>query len=382
MKTIELLNEKGLDGLKLLNIIVNHEAELGVFSLVYDQINSPTGDPVVQECRGLIVANEGGQWKVISRGFDRFFNYGERDTLKLKNEEMEFRPKLDGSLIKVYRYKDRFHIASKSKAVAETVGSNLKKGAKFSIHELVYKALDVRDDAAFQELMEEASSRASDDSTFIFELTSPDNVVVTPYDEYRLTLLAVRRAWTGEYDNITNWAALFHIADVDFVATPEEAVKRTQELTGLIEGYVGYLNGHPVIKLKTLQHVAAHHLTTNLNPELNIIRILIKGESSEFLAYYPSYSEKFYEFDVTLSSWVKEMNSAYAQAITTLPEGLDEKEARRHLSTIFRTIPASGMMFSAFKNNSTPGEYFWNVMNEDGRYKAALEFFKTKKMAK
>ena len=42
--------------------------------LNYDQIESPKYEPIARECRSLVLNYQGD---VVSRSFDRFFNYGE-----------------------------------------------------------------------------------------------------------------------------------------------------------------------------------------------------------------------------------------------------------------------------------------------------------------
>src|SRR4051812_14936403 len=41
--------------------------------LKYDQINSPMSEPIVQECRGIIL-DEADNWRVVSFPFRKFFN--------------------------------------------------------------------------------------------------------------------------------------------------------------------------------------------------------------------------------------------------------------------------------------------------------------------
>lgn len=68
----------GLDGLteryaiKATRSIVN--SHLVLFK--YNQIESPFAEPIVRECRGLILDESEG-WCVVSRSFDKFFNHGE-----------------------------------------------------------------------------------------------------------------------------------------------------------------------------------------------------------------------------------------------------------------------------------------------------------------
>lgn len=372
MKTLQLLNEKGLDALKLLSIAVNHEPEIGVYSLMYDQINSPTGDPIVQECRGLIVKEADGKWHLVSRGFDRFFNYGERETTAYKDMQLVFLPKLDGSLIKVYFHNGKYHIASKARAVAGTLTGFRDKTKRFHMRDLVFKSLGISSDEEFQTLMTRANPYETD-LTFIFELTTPDNQVVTPYEEYALTLLAVRHNQTAEYLFTDNWAFLFKVAEGVFTGTPAQAVEKARELRGFQEGFVGYHYGQPVVKIKSPQYVAAHHLRTDFSVEKNALRILILREHEEFLAYFPDLAKMFAELDTRLNTWISELSAIYREAESTLPPEADDKTARKHLAQYFAKVKGNNILFGAYKEKTDPESFYWKIMKEDDRFRVTYD---------
>ncbi len=101
MKVIEYLKLNGLNDLQSnYNIKVKKYKEEGLIVLNYDQVFSPK-NILTDECRGLILDLN---YNLVSRAFDRFYNYGERnqDSLKSKFQVYE---KIDGSLIKIYFYK-------------------------------------------------------------------------------------------------------------------------------------------------------------------------------------------------------------------------------------------------------------------------------------
>jgi hypothetical protein len=64
--------------------------------LNYSQINSPMNEPIVQECRGLIL-DEADNWRVVCRPYDKFFNYGEPNAVEVDWGTASVYEKLDGS---------------------------------------------------------------------------------------------------------------------------------------------------------------------------------------------------------------------------------------------------------------------------------------------
>src|SRR3990172_3567425 len=54
---------------------INKYDKEGLVVLNYNQIESEKHNDIVKECRGLILGV--GSWIIVSRAFDRFFNYGE-----------------------------------------------------------------------------------------------------------------------------------------------------------------------------------------------------------------------------------------------------------------------------------------------------------------
>jgi hypothetical protein len=79
--------------------------------LKYDQIESPMADPIVQECRGIIL-EESSNWRVISRGLNKFFNYGEGHAATINWFKAMVQEKVDGSFMTVYPYKGLWHVST------------------------------------------------------------------------------------------------------------------------------------------------------------------------------------------------------------------------------------------------------------------------------
>jgi hypothetical protein len=88
MKVIDFIKEKGLQALTdELAIKVQDYPDSVVLN--YHQIDSPKKNPIVMECRGLILRKPAcaeDDWRVLARSFDRFFNLGECPPMEQKKE--------------------------------------------------------------------------------------------------------------------------------------------------------------------------------------------------------------------------------------------------------------------------------------------------------
>src|SRR4051812_48509806 len=71
--------------------------------LKYDQISSPFAEPLVRECRGIVL-DEADGWRIVARPFDKFFNLGEQLAAEIDWASARPLEKLDGSLAIVYFY--------------------------------------------------------------------------------------------------------------------------------------------------------------------------------------------------------------------------------------------------------------------------------------
>lgn len=262
--------------------------------LNYNQIDSPKTHPLVIECRSLIL--EAGTLNVVSRSFDRFFNYGEALNVMpvIDWSKAVAYEKVDGSLIKIYNYKDHWYISTKGTAYGES--DCMGYGITFA--ELVYKALDCKDDEEFQRIMRR--STMCQQTTYIFELTSVENRVVKRYEGYKLHFLASRyndngayntkdeRSWILELIEYGNGIGAFvEVAQAYSFATDEDCVRTAASLKDLDEGYVIYQDGVPVAKIKSPAYVAVHHIRgEGLNPK-RIMELVLTNEQDEYLQYFP-----------------------------------------------------------------------------------------------
>ena len=331
--------------------------------LNYNQIESPKTDPIVMECRGLILAYP--SFEVMARGYDRFFNHGEAPEF---TEQVDFSrsvvyEKADGSYINVYYDGDKWCIATRGTAFAECENYS---GRIFI--DMVLEAFGVEDiDKAFMQGLP-----IREELTFIFEFTSPENRVVTRYVEPEMVLTGVRNKLTGDYIHNSK-VSLASILPVECrqvktfdISTSEAALQAARELTDLQEGYVVF---DPVsqqrVKIKSPTYVAVHHIRgEGLTPK-RMAHLVSCGEVDEYLNYFP-------EDKAQLEPYIEAYTTMLALADCTyvLFKGI---EVQKDFALKVKDMVQSPIMFLAKAKDSTPSHEF-NLQKDTMKVKMLLKY--------
>lgn len=286
MEVTTYLKDKGVKALEEEIAIVVKEYD-DLYVLNYNQIESPKDHPITKECRGLILDKD---FNVVSRSFDRFFNYGECTAGEnLGISECSVVEKVDGSLIKIYFYKGIWHVSTRGTAYAESNVADF--GLTFQ--DLVWKSLNVSDEGHFQSL---CNDHLYPENTYIFEVTSRENRVVTRYEGYTLWSLGCRNNETGEYSqpqHIENFGAklpkTYNFKSID------DMLEASKALPDLAEGYVLYREGIPQCKVKSPLYLTVHRIRGEGSlTNKRVMQLLLMNEQDEYLTYYPE-DERFFE---------------------------------------------------------------------------------------
>ena len=330
--------------------------EDGIVILDYDQIESPKTHPIVIECRSLILSYP--EFDVVSRKFDRFFNYGEAPDMyaDFSFDDAIVMEKADGSLIGVYYNPktDRWEISTRGMAKAE--GEHLFGG---TWRQKVQEAFGFKDEVDFQERCDDIFRRSS---TYIFEYCSPENRIVTKYDEAHMVLTGVRCKDGTEVD-----AAIISSPYVDAafrglrVRAPkiysaenmDELVEYANSLPDLEEGFVVRCQKtNKRVKIKSKTYLVAHKLRGNeaVPTRKNVLTLVLEGEVDEFLAYFPE--------------WKGIINTAQSEVDELLTDVMIywEKakglESQKEFALVVKSAKAPWILFSARKNGTIPSVEF------------------------
>lgn len=343
---VELTNELGIK--------CRHYPE-GLTLLDYDQIDSPSGHPIVLECRSMIINTH--TFDVIARKFDRFHNAGEQPELTKDFDVSRSTVflKEDGSIIGIYRnpYTSKWEISTRGMAKAEGEHYTGK-----SFREMVINALGVKDEEDFQQTMEFVCKDWGQ-IYFTFEWVSPENKIVTPYEKSELVLLGVGIDGfdcTSEINGLEYWVEQFECVPCSMnvrmprmfetVSDLNEALQKANELTGMLEGFVLY---DPVInkriKVKSSTYVSAHRLRGNdpIPSRKNMLELVLTGEVDEFLTYFSEWEELVRSLQAEVETFLSETEIVYNNA-----KGI---ESQKDFALAVKDSKGAVYMFTARKLN-------------------------------
>ena len=243
----------------------------------YNQITVKWCFPLSHVCRGIIVEHTGTEWKDVSFPFSKFFNLGE-PFCKLYVEDYEANPggyfrfeKADGTCIQVYYYEGDWRVSTLGTIV--TMGNG---GSETSFEELFWQTLERN----YKQTREEFKRKLDQLGryTYIFELCTTRNRIVTKYTTDRVYLLGIRelinsfRVLTaGEIDvfaealNVRRprYESCFDLSKLSdlqaFVEKESEPdILEIDPEVQYVEGYVIYASGTPIAKIKNKKYVTLH----------------------------------------------------------------------------------------------------------------------------
>ena len=269
-------------------------------SVNYDQIAAKKTDPMVQECRGLVLHLDSGVYSpdkplgethILSRPFKRFFNYGEggpEHQFDLSNPNVRWEDKLDGTMISLFfnPWRESWQLSTRSVPMADHKVSSLD-GNDYTFRTLFEKTVgcELND---WVNLFRGAGGFDTT-HTYLFELTTPLNEIPrgVRQDKFSTTILGIRNTQTGEeYDpipfaerndinspKIFNFGSLQEALDYIHSQPPRHH-----------EGMVAKLENRPChylrAKVKNASYVAARHAAEgNVASSTRSIMALILSDS-------------------------------------------------------------------------------------------------------
>lgn len=354
MQVVEYIHKNGLQALTdNLSIKVKDYGDL--ILLDYCQIDSPKFDPIVRECRGVILEKD--SLKVVCRSFCRFFNFMEDPS----HHDVDFKKckvyeKVDGSVLRFFHYAGKWNVATRSTAFADTPNAWGK-----SFKELTMRAMGISLETRFQDICDGSLDK---DCTYIFEITSPENRVVKPYEGTTLHFLAVRETATGNYidrdvvgNSLVSSGFPCKLAEEFKFEDIEKCVATAKAMDNLDKGFVVYCEGIPLFKIKSDLYVTVHLIKgEGLTPK-RVINVILENEQEEYLTYFPEDASYFKVYEDGLEKLMDCMYSVW--------EDNREQPDQKLFALAIKDYPFSGCLFKARKTSGMSPRDAFNEMSPD-----------------
>lgn len=315
----------------------------------YNQINSDFNNPIVRECRGIIFKE--GSWETpVCHAFDKFGNYGEGYVPEIDWSSAKVTEKIDGSLIKVWKNNDTNNYVISTNGTINAFDAPIDDYKYKSFGELFVNAIDITDLISVMNLY--------DKSTYIFELVSPVNRVVVPYENLQLYFLG-ERDFQGKLTSFTDSECTKDFEDIGILtpkvfnlSTFDEVVTAANELPWDEEGYVVHDKYNNRVKIKSPAYVIAHYSRMNGNiSEKHLIKVILEGQSEEFLTYCSDYKDALEETKHKMEDYLTKCEFWYA----SMPNFNNRKDYATYVNqvdSIYRPY-----LFKCFDRFMTPQEF-------------------------
>ena len=241
--------------------------------LKYNQIKSDMTLEIVRECRGIIL-DEKNDFTPVCVPFFKFGNYGESYVPILYWKTARIQEKLDGSLIKLWSYNNKWHISSNGEIDARNAhlhSALLKRNISVSLYDLFIEAWE-KTGVKIEKL--------DQNCTYMFELTSPHNRVVVKHKDTKIHHIGTRNIHT------------LYECDMDIgVSRPteykfdtlESCIENARLLSYDHEGYVVVDKFFNRTKVKSPLYVNLSHISQGVTTHGNIVEIIQKNEQDEFV---------------------------------------------------------------------------------------------------
>lgn len=323
--------------------------ENGFIILKYSQVDSDFNNPVVRECRGLILD---GTLKPVCIPFYKFGNYGESYCPDIDWKSARVQEKVDGSLIKVWFYDGKWRVSTNGTidAYKSDIGQSL-----FSVLNVPYQTFG----GLFDKAKENCGlnfDRLDKNKTYMFELVSPYNKVVVPYKDIEIYHIGTRDNTTlEELDEDIGVQKPKHYD----LHTLEDCIATANKMPYSEEGYVVVDKNWNRVKIKSPQYIAVHHLKNN--GELNfasLVQLIRANEIEEFCTYFPEYKE----YVIKLKNKIDEIISRFESEVDILKT--KQFDTQKDFALEVKDKPFSAFYFTWWKDKSiTPHDWFWGHDN-------------------
>ena len=312
----------------------------------YSQTESDFSNPVVQECRGIILRER--DFVPVCVPFFKFFNANEPNAHAIDWSTARVQEKIDGSIIKVWYDAGAWRVSTNGTidAAKATLENSMCAYKNFGELFEVARAGVALDFAALDP-----------DCTYMFELVSPFNKTIIYYAD-----IAIFHIGTRNNRTFVEVSAEIGVAKPKTFAlnSLEDCTRAAAKLPFNEEGYVVVDANARRVKIKSPEYVRVHRLGNNgVITVARVIEIIRQNEQAEFLTYYPEYTglidETRGKIDALIAGLQAQIDALAAQTF----------ETQKDFAAVVSPLSLNAFYFRWYKNRATtPAEWVWGQTND------------------
>ena len=325
-------------------------------SLKYNQLESPMHEPIVQECRGMVVNTATG--KILAHPYNKFWNHGEPLAATIDWSTARVLEKLDGSLMILYWDGIEWQVASSGTPTAS--GGFGMAGAFETFRDAFWR---------IWQALEMKLPNGLDHTCFMFELCATENRVVVRHERPRIVLHGARNLETGDELNHRyladaaaefNWELVksYPITNIDETLAAAEALDPMQN-----EGFVVVDAWFNRVKIKSPRYVVIHHIKGEGMSLGRAVDLWVSGETQELLTHFP-------EFEPDIMPIHERLDRAAENAVADVLRHR-ELPSRKEFAMAVKDAPWSSVTFKLYEKPDPTAELAREIMRSQS--KASLE---------
>lgn len=361
MEVLKILRQFQTEWDPRTNLLADNNVGLDVLNRQYDILTKNYGDMVIlnysqlgrdsgicRECRGLVLSPYTG-WEVVSRGFDRFFNYHPGDNFDFQNSRIL--EKVDGSYIGLFWFEGTWYFQTRGTLGEGQVSLDCPYK---SWRDLCIAALGFESDKIFQDWASANLGKYfTPGTTFIFELVSPWNRVVKWYSQPALYCLGTRifdeetgetQEWLSPEEQCKLFKGLPVKVPASYPFKNYEQIKNAFDTSLFGKFDEGVVCWNPKtnerVKIKREHYLYVHALKgssghVTLRKAMDIVK---EGETEEVLTYFPEYTDLITGLQDKFNEFIKNVEEAYKE--------LSSIEDQKTFALAATKTPYSGILFN------------------------------------
>lgn len=312
---------------------IDFKKEKGLYFVNYSHIGRRNKYSNI--CRGTIFYPDG---TLAVLPFTRFFNLHEAGADHIDWESGLIQEKLDGAMVVAWCDRDGKWRLSTKRMVDELY---VRMFAKLDVVDLAVK---------FKECFPDFRDVLDPRYWYIFEAVFPENRNVTDYshglrNRFGMYLLAMRHSQTLNevspkriYDLVRNWKQDRVLCPVFYFLQDEKGILQMFEgWPADREGVVVVDKNFHRVKIKQKSYVRLHRIASNISSERNMIDLILDGESSEVLAYFPDMWPKFDELGKRLNMLKEKIATVFGQ--------YNHLESQKEFALAVKDLPYASFLF-------------------------------------